>query len=344
MKKLTIITIVLWTIIGLQNVSAQQIAALHQSGQTTFFSGLEAFQQAYAAAENGATIYLSGGGFLAPDSIAKTITVFGVGHHPEYTGATGQTAVSGNMNIVMGSDDSYFEGIHFQGALEFGTNRQITNLVFRRCRIDGRIYSNSGTGNVFHIQNMLITECVLHGNNSYNLYNFRDLIITNSIIGGSFQGALFVTIANSILLTTSTMAIWNFRNSTVKNCIIVSNLSSRSTFTDNSMLNNVLFNVQSTINWGVSTVHSNNYYNVGRDNFFVDQDGAQFSYTDDYSLQSPGQYLGNDGSQAGIYGGMHPFKEGSIPMIPHVVRKSISHSIDAEGKLQVEIEVSAQDH
>ncbi len=83
---------------------------------------------------------------------------------------------------------------------------------------------------------------------------------------------------------------------------------------------------------------------MGRDNFFVDQEGAVFDYTHDYHLQSPAQYVGTDGTQVGIYGGMHPFKEGSVPMIPHVISKSISHSIDAEGKLQVEIEVSAQDH
>ncbi len=345
MKKLTIITTVFVAFLSVQYLGAQPMAALHQSGQTTFFNGHEAFQQAYTAAEDGATIYLSGGSFLAPDSIAKTITVFGTGHHPEYSGATGQTAVSGNIHLHPGSDNSHFEGIHFQNALEFGRNRQINNLVFRRCRVDGRIMSEDwGTDNVNHIHNMLITECVLAYASNHNLNNFRDLTITNSIISGNLYRSKFLTLSNSVLLSTSTNVLWMMENSTVQNCIIASSLSNRATFSDNRLLNNVLFNVESTINWGPSNVHSNNYYSVGRDNFFIDQEGALFSYTDDYNLQSPGQYPGADGTQVGIYGGMHPFKEGSVPMIPHVVRKSISHSIDADGMLQVEIEVSAQDH
>ncbi|HDR51333.1 MAG TPA: hypothetical protein ENN90_06895, partial [Mariniphaga anaerophila] len=60
-------------------LQAQQVVALQQSGDARFFSGTDAFRLAYDAASAGDTIYLSGGSFLVPDTISKTVVVFGAG-------------------------------------------------------------------------------------------------------------------------------------------------------------------------------------------------------------------------------------------------------------------------
>ena len=344
MKKLTIVSIIFWTFMGLQSVSAQQMAALHQSGQTTYFTGVEAFQEAYAAAANGATIYLSGGGFLIPDTIAKSITIFGVGHNPNYSAATGQTLLSGNIMIAEGANDLYLEGLHITGRLYVARNHRVDDIVIRRCRIDGEIQFMNTTGGTNYSHNTLFTECVFTHTSSHNFYNARDLVITNSILlSNNLYGLYFATIANSLLFNPSGSLLATTENSVIRNCVIAKSSGSMISNTNNtSILNNVFFNVGSFP--GTNNIVTNNYIDISRDNFFVDQEGNTFDYTHDYHLQSPGQYIGTDGTQVGLYGGMHPFKEGSVPMIPHVISKSISHSIDAEGKLQVEIEVSAQDH
>lgn len=344
MKKLTIITCIFCALFGLQSLKAQPVAALHQSGQTTFFTGLEALQEAYADAADGAIIYLSGGGFLIPDTIAKSITIFGVGHNPNYSAATGQTLLSGNIMIAEGANDLYMEGLHINGRLYFAQDHRVDDVVIRRCRIDGEIQFRNSTGGTNHSHNTLFTECIFTRTGSHSFYNARDLVITNSILlSNNLYGLYFATIANSLLFNPTGSLLVTTENSVIRNCVIAKSSGSMIVSTNNtSILNNVFFNVGSFP--GTNNTVTNNYFDISRDNFFVDQEGNTFDYTHDYHLQSPEQYIGTDGTQVGLYGGMHPFKEGSVPMIPHVVSKSISHSIDAEGKLQVEIEVSAQDH
>ncbi len=344
MKKLTMITFILWTFMGLQNVFAQPIAALHQSGQTTYFSGIDAFVNAYNSATDGATIYLSGGSFLVPDTIAKSITVFGAGHHPEFTGATGQSKLTENVLLAAGASNTYFEGLYLTGKLSFVHGNRIDDVVVRRCRIDGQIDYGSTASRPDFPSNTLFTECVLaYRGGGHSFGTSRNVIITNSILFATNLAYFnYGILEYSLFLNTGGQVLSVANHSVVRNCVLAA-ASAYSSGGNNAFLNNVFFNVKSMPVPGTN-IFSNNYYDVGRDNFFVDQEGAVFDYTHDYHLQSPTQYLGTDGTQVGIYGGMHPFKEGSVPMIPHVISKSISHSIDAEGKLQVEIEVSAQDH
>jgi hypothetical protein len=324
-------------------LKAQQVVALQQSGNARFFSGTDAFRLAYDAASSGDTIYLSGGSFTAPDTIAKTITVFGAGHYPEFTGPTGQTMLSGNLFLATGADNSYFEGMRILDRLEFVVNHKINDLVFRRCRINGAVYSSSSYNNTNHVENALFTECVLANTNSTTTFtNFRNLTLTNCILTGQISSVYYGTIANCIQLHPTHTLIYSSNNTVVKNCISATPTPFGGATSNLSFLNNVFFNF-SEYNFG-NHVESNNYFGVTREGFFKDQEGNIFDYTHDYNLQSPETFLGADGIQVGIYGGMHPWKEGSVPMIPHIISKNISHSVDAEGNLKVEINVSAQEY
>ncbi|MGM0626494.1 MAG: hypothetical protein ACQES0_11475, partial [Bacteroidota bacterium] len=50
---------------------AQSVIVLHSTDTTAVFTGNTAFADAYALAENGDTLYLSGGGFTAPTGFEK---------------------------------------------------------------------------------------------------------------------------------------------------------------------------------------------------------------------------------------------------------------------------------
>jgi hypothetical protein len=325
-------------------LKAQQVVALQQSGDAQFYSGTDAFRLAYNAATSGDTIYLSGGSFLVPDTIARTVTVFGAGHYPDFTGPTGQTLLSGDVILAEGANNSYFEGLYLTKRLVFTKDHQIDDVVVRRCRIDGEILYSQSTGGTNYSNNTLFTECVLTRTSSHSFHNSRNLTLTNSIVFASYiAGLSYGTIANSLFFYRSSSGVLYYGDYTVvKNCVIANGkIYSYSGYC--SFLNNVFFNVDAAPGFDTNT-GSNNYYGVARENFYMEQEGDKFDYTHDYNLQSPESFLGTDGTQVGIYGGMHPWKEGSVPMIPHITRKNISHSVDADGNLKIEIDVAAQDH
>ena len=96
--------------------------------------------------------------------------------------------------------------------------------------------------------------------------------------------------------------------------------------------------------YGTSFTALNNYTNIPQANIFVNQTGTTFNYTHDYHLQAPTTYLGTDGTQVGIYGGTFPYKEGAVPLNPHIQLKNIAPTTDANGDLQIQIQVKAQDN
>ena len=321
--------------------TAQSVLALQRAGETHFFRGADAFKLAYEAASSGDTLYISGGTFTVPETIAKKITVFGAGHNPDYTKATGQTILSGDLVLSQGATKSYFEGCLLLDKLIFSHNEKVDDVVFRRCRINGVIdfFGSQTSENL--CENTMFIECVFVPTVLNNFSHSKNTTISNCIIAGRFNNMYHATLANCIFLTTGGSGLfYTGAHCTVQNSII--NAGSYLYLPINyTFKNNVFFK---NVSLGSTHYYSDNYIPVEINDFFVNQEGVTFSYIHNYNLNSPESYTGTDGKQVGIYGGNHPWKEGSVPMIPHIARKSISHSVDAEGNLKIEIDVSAQDH
>jgi len=91
---------------------------------------------------------------------------------------------------------------------------------------------------------------------------------------------------------------------------------------------------------------ANNLVSQPANSIFINQSGTSFSYSQDYHLQStcPGKNAGTDGTDIGIYGGVFPWKEGSVPANPHFQSIKIGPKTDNSGNLNVKIKVAAQDH
>lgn len=96
---------------------------------------------------------------------------------------------------------------------------------------------------------------------------------------------------------------------------------------------------------GSNNVGSNNIPGQEQSTIFINQEGTLFNYAHDYHLQTscPGKNAGTDGTDIGIYGGIYPWKEGSIPFNPHFETIQISPKTDANGNLNVNIKVEAQE-
>jgi hypothetical protein len=71
---------------------------------------------------------------------------------------------------------------------------------------------------------------------------------------------------------------------------------------------------------------------------------SSYLYTDNYHLKTPGTHIGMDGTQVGIYGGLRPWKEGSLPLNPHIQSKVIADKTNASGQIQVQVKVAAQNN
>ncbi len=90
--------------------------------------------------------------------------------------------------------------------------------------------------------------------------------------------------------------------------------------------------------------NNNNYINADPLTIFVNQTGNTFDYTHSFHLQSPGSFTGADATQCGIYGGLFGYKEGAVPVNPHIRQKTIAGTTDVNGNLNVNITVAAQNN
>jgi hypothetical protein len=77
----------------------------------------------------------------------------------------------------------------------------------------------------------------------------------------------------------------------------------------------------------------------------VNQSGGYYNYSNNYHLKNGciGLNAGTDGHDVGVYGGIFPWKDGSVPHNPHVIFKNISGYTDPNGNLQLNIKVKAQE-
>ena len=351
MKKVFYTTLVL----SLFAVSAlgQNRVILESNGVSSAFAGATAFQQAYEAATDGDVIYLPGMQYTQPGPISKRITIYGTGYHPEHTQATGITKISGNFSIAAGAAGSHFEGIWFIDNVSFAAAR-IDDVVIKRCYFAGNLTLSGLVDDLS--ENIRISENVING--SFNGNRTANLIFNNNIIINNTHD-MFMNIGNNAwiynniiigrgLLVTSTWTsrfmMRNITESLFENNIIFNTHTASYTYSDasNNTFNNNVFSYNPTND--ETNTWSGNYTDFVIPDIFVNYTGVAFSFEADYNLENPESFPGTIGGQAGIYGGLQPFKANTRPFNPQILNFTISNSTDEEGKLDVDIEVEAQNN
>jgi hypothetical protein len=307
-------------------VSAQKAVILQHNGSTTVFSSPNSMAEAYNAAVDGDTIYLPGGVFPSLN-ISKRLAIYGVGHYPDSTAATGITNIAGFINFSNGSGKSFITGLKVDGVIGFEHNLKIDSVVIMRCYAAG-LHANSGDAatnckGILAYQNVFGSVYVSHT---------EGIRIFNNIIAElRYSGAGNPWIRNNKI---STLRDYNnalFENNTIQE------FSWGVDF--NTFRNNIIAGVPGTDN----NTWINNYYSVDFGNLFVKQT-TWFGYGDDYHLKTPASYPGTDGNQAGLYGGYYPYKAGAVPPHPHIQSKTIPLQTNASGQLNIQVKVSAQNN
>lgn len=319
-------------------VSYGQIrVALQHNGSTTLFAGLQPLQDAMTAAVNNDTIYLPGGTF-GGISISKKLTIFGTGHYPDSTSATGISIVS-DITFSNGSDNSHIEGLKVSGSIVTSWGAIIDSVVITKCYVLGYVGFSGSYGAEPKSDNWQLYRNVIKGGVDCSLAsNFK---CSNNIIEGAINNLKENgLISNNIFLTPyNNWAFNNVNYSVMQNNVILTNYVSSGQF--NLIQNNII--VDATPNIAINNTMSGNYYPVLQNDIFVLQSGNTFNYGHDYHLRTPASYLGSDGLEVGIYGWFFPYKTAAVPFNPHISAKQIAPTTNTTGKLNVDIKVSAQD-
>lgn len=324
MKKVCLVLIVL--LCCATSYAQQHVATLAHNGNVSIFYGVDAFKDAYNAAVSGDVICLSVGYFNRVNEIKKSITLRGSG-------------CRGGQSTVI-RDEIY---------VRIPSNETSTPLKIEGIKFTGRLYIDCV------MQNPLFTNCYLYGLDFRNVFNGT---VSNCFIyylDSNNQS----TIWNANFVNCVVSVLGDERNMNFVNCLLgVCSHSNGSVFTNCIMRRNnynELLDYTATANNCVFIGDRNDYFNncVGSNNTIVSsadsifvnnviRDSWYFNVADTVSFEltpaAQTQYLGTDGSQVGIYGGMNPYT--GLFSYPVINRMQVANKSTDDGQLNVEVEVT----
>jgi len=319
------ITLLLFVVFSFSKLKAQQaVAVLQHSGVASIFTDIAA---AVNYAVSGDTIMLSGGIFESTNiEITKKLHIFGVGHYPDSTQATGITLVGGNIILKTGADFGRIQGIYLNGNIIFGTyadDQTVNNYTISRCSVnqiklsfDGQTSTNST--NLTISENVVRTE--IYGGNAQKVVIKKNLVngqVINFDLNAKFANNIFFYNSGAGYLFQNVTSCKMFNNIIFQAGDYIANAGG------NSFENNI-FTTANPVFTGNAA--SNNF--LGQTQIFIDQTENVFNYSNNYHLhpQSVGFSAGNDHYDIGIYGTFEPYKDGAVPQTPHFQAKNINTS------------------
>lgn len=292
-----------------------RVATLQHGNDIQVFYGVNALGAAHDAAANGDVITLSSGEFNGCN-INKAITVRGEGMEKTYL-----NAYDFYCTIPQGSTYTLsLEGLRIKTAhsTEIKGSTGAEKAVVSKCKF---ILGNMG---------LHFTQC-------------NATIIQSYIpdIGVTAQTGSNVTCINSIIRMLGTSNNGNNDGRfDVQNCVLVWSPQYNYTFTHSTIKNTIIENKAYNEYYLDSTCTSSHCLVKNIDGFSDSWSINSFDgiFTNDYHLTeaAAAQYIGTDGTQIGIYGGMYPYD--ITPDYPLVKRLDVIGS-HTDGKLNVKINV-----
>lgn len=329
MKKI-LLSLVAFVIAIISYAQNTLVATLTHGDNITMYYGTYAFRDAHNAAVDGDIINLSGGKFNST-TITKGISIRGAGvevANPTYiinsfdinipTTATERLSIEGCRFVDKVTARSMNNALllknYFHYQFEIGSS--VTNSSFVNCVLDswGNGYwglsTNSGSSN----SSAQFINCrINHVRFDAGAFTFINCVIT------PINGYTAYCISNSQLLncilyyTTSNSSYYKLPDtSSAWNCVAIS-----------AYAQDVFSNLSSSQNCKYATK-----------DIFISSNPMN-----DLTDEAKATYLGTDGTPVGMYGGVMPFNQ--IPTYPRITKMNVANRTTADGKLSVEIEVSA---
>ena len=352
---------------------AQQtaVALLNHEGTISTFYGSDALVQAHKAAAEGDVITLSGGAFTAPSSWTKAVTLRGAGCYEGAKNTREVTYIGNEFNLaipVVTEIPLIIEGICFKSRFNFyqSTPTKNINTTFLKC------YFMSSVQSVTHNTNFY--NCILAYNLSFQADDLRlaNVNLFNCYVNAPNNNSSYVStkFTNCIIRTESgtnnysTYNIWNMQYAKYDNCIFLGNelkynyspntanlpttctatycLSCYCAYRDATEAEDAIYDYNIFDEMSNTT---NKYLEEGKpisetiSSVFKTYNGTDaFSFNELYELtdEAKAMYIGSDGTQIGLYGGMG---FNLIPSTLQITKCEVAPRSTSDGKLSVSIEV-----
>lgn len=327
---------------------APQFAVVRPDG-TTYIC--PSWDSAYNKAVNGDNIYLPPGIFNLDLIIDKKLFIYGAGHHPDSTNATGVTQFrsaiilkNAALGLLEGIKFDYCDAYYNGFSILFGTNNnnaKVINYQIKRCFVQCIQIGTNSISLDSLAENIHLTENVI--TSFFDGKGSRNHMFEKNIINGGISNIKFSEIRNSVFLSSGSNFI-STENTTIKNNVFVtSNQISAPNYCGNIYTNNLKLNSSSICGCTQNCINvGQGFINVASVNeIFNSYSGGSFLYSDNYYLKPtcPGINAGTDGTDVGIYGTISPTAEGWVPSNPHIYFKQVAPNTNGNGQLPVQFKV-----
>lgn len=297
------------------------VATLTHGDETSMFYGAFALRDAQDAAVDGDIVNLSGGSFQAVD-IAKALTVRGTG-----VDDANPTCIIGNfsINLMDGvSDRLSFEGCRITGTISLvGV---LSNAYFLKSYIGG-IDAYPGSSMI----NGLFVNCQVHG---LKLSGSSSVQFVNSYVENYYNGSSNATASFTNCVINEIKNANGMGSSQFANCIFCSPMNDDFLPSSSSASNCVAAGSDGDRHIFFQELGSKQNCQFADLDIFQDSDVCK-----DLTEEAKAEYLGTDGTPVGMYGGTFPYD--MTPTYPRITKMNVASKSTADGKLSVEVEVSA---
>lgn len=338
MKKL-FLSLVALTAATMSFAQSSMLATLSHNGEISTYYGATALRDAYDASQHGDIITLSSGSFTAVN-IDKALTIRGAGMQVDTVAKTYPTIIAGNFSINI--PDSIEQRLTMEGLYNNFTIT-IKGTLKNASFLKDRFKTISPESNFTRMKNLTFIHCKLSGRltlpaessaSCVNCYLYQPFCSNSTSSNFEFSNCIIRDADGDMNCITS---------STFTNCIIYTSYSSNTQYdripssssafycVGKNSYNNMFANIPNTTNTNL-TGALNTLFKTYTGSY---NDNETFELTD----AAKTQYLGSDRTEVGIYGGSLPFDP--TPTNPQITKCNVASKSTADGKLSVDIEVSA---
>ena len=310
------------------------VATLSHNGEIAVFHGATSLKQAMEAAEHGDIITLASGRYDAVD-ITKAVTLRGAGMEEDSITGAFRTQIVGDFAINIAdsiNEHLTMEGLYHESTITmYGT---LSNTMLQKCQFKSinRSDDNNTVNSLTCIHCYITDHIGLPKNCSANFIS-SVIQAPNNRLGGNME-------------FTNCVILFDFRyifNSFFTNCFFYgwNNGYDGSYGGYNCCLNNTNM---ATYCAGCTRYHNPPFTNIpsSTNKTISEKDfNALFKPNTFYVLtdEAKKEYIGNDGTEIGIYGGNLPYNTRILS--PQITKCNVAAKTTADGKLSVDIEVKA---
>ena len=355
-------------------IFAQQttVALLNHEGTITTYYGTEALTQAHKAAMHGDVITLSGGSFTAPSSWTKAVTLRGAGCYAGENNNREVTSIGNTFKLAIPEEietTMTFEGIDFKSSFSFST--KVKNTTFLKCHFGAAMSSVSCNTNFYNcvlnnplgnsltfsgagsnLANVNLFNCYVFGptnSSNYVTVNFTNCIVKFSNYNGTIHGMKYAKYSNCIFL--GNYKPYNTQQDNDEpsdyyipaTCIATNCLSCHCVYTAATDLKDAIYDYTIFDEIGNTTnkcLENGTPVADAIKSVFKTYNGMDaFSFNEFYELtdEAKATYIGSDGTQIGLHGGMG---FDLVPSTLQITKCEVAPRSTTDGKLSVSIEVS----